>query len=73
MLFATATLDIVHANEVEFILCSIGLLDCFNAQKCKQMVVSRKRNRTPVPPIKVADKPLEIVMHNKILGRLDHE
>ena len=29
---------------------------CFNAQKCKQMLVSRKRNRTPVPAIKIADK-----------------
>ena len=34
---------------------------CFNAKKCKQMLVSRKRNQTSVLPIKIAGDALEVV------------
>ena len=41
---------------------------CFNAKKCKQMLVSRKRNQTSIVPIKIGGVALEVVSKYSYLG-----
>ena len=41
---------------------------CFNAKKCKQMLVSRNRNQTSILPIKIGGDALEVVNEYRYLG-----